>query len=140
MISPIGCVRQREKNRPIVHMSAPRDINKGISLNETLVKELKTVKYVSFREIINFIVSLGRDAYIWTCDLKDAYLNVPIHKDDWQFMGFRWFGYIFYFTCFPFGLSSAPKIFTDFADAIEWITVDNDIEIYLIKLIYHSRG
>lgn len=51
---------------------------------------------------------------IWmaTLDLKDAYLLVPISQEDRRFLRFQWRGNTFEFTALPFGLSTAPYIFT----------------------------
>lgn len=45
-------------------------------------------------------------------DLKDAYLTVPIHSDYQQFLQFTWNDNLLQFTCLPFGLASAPWVFT----------------------------
>ena len=45
-------------------------------------------------------------------DLTDAYLTVPIHRDHQKFLKFVWGGETYQFTCLPFGLSSAPRVFT----------------------------
>ena len=45
-------------------------------------------------------------------DLKDAYFSIPIHPSHWKFLTFRWKQTFFQFTCLPFGLSSAPRVFT----------------------------
>ena len=45
-------------------------------------------------------------------DLKDAYLQVPIHPDHHQFLQFQWEGKTYQFKCLPFGLSAAPRVFT----------------------------
>ena len=45
-------------------------------------------------------------------DLKDAYLQVPIHQAHHQFLKFQWEGRMYYFQCLPFGLSSMPRVFT----------------------------
>jgi len=45
-------------------------------------------------------------------DLKDAYLQVPIHPDHQHLLSFQWEGKIYKFQCLPFGLSSAPRAFT----------------------------
>ena len=50
--------------------------------------------------------------------MKQAYRNVPVHGEDrWllEMLG------LFVDTVLPFGLRSAPKIFTALADAVEWI-------------------
>ena len=45
-------------------------------------------------------------------NLKDAYFSVPIHPQHRNFLRFRWQGKCFQFTCLPFGLASAPWVFT----------------------------
>ena len=45
-------------------------------------------------------------------DLKDAYLQVPIHPDHHKFLQFQWEGKTYQFKCLPFGLSVAPRVFT----------------------------
>ena len=46
---------------------------------------------------------------------------LPIHPDDRWLLGMRWEGSVFVDTALPFGLWSAPKIFTAVADALKWI-------------------
>lgn len=50
----------------------------------------------------------------WMCtvDLKDTYLSVPIARQHRKFRRFVWEGTTFEFTHLPFGLCSAPRIFT----------------------------
>ena len=45
-------------------------------------------------------------------DLKDAYFAIPIHKSHHQFLRFHFQGKCYQFQCLPFGLSSAPWVFT----------------------------
>lgn len=45
-------------------------------------------------------------------DLKDAYLTVPIHREDRRFLRFSWKGERLQFTSLPFGLATAPRTFT----------------------------
>ena len=45
-------------------------------------------------------------------DLKDAYFSIPVSSHDRKFLRFRWQGKMYQFNCLPFGLSSAPWIFT----------------------------
>ena len=45
-------------------------------------------------------------------DLTDAYLTVPVHPEYHKFLQFSWEGKLFRFVCLPFGLSSAPRVFT----------------------------
>ena len=45
-------------------------------------------------------------------DLKDAYLQVPINQCHQPLLSFQWEGKYYMFTCLPFGLSAAPRVFT----------------------------
>ena len=50
----------------------------------------------------------------WMCriDLKDTYFAVPITSHHQKYLRFSWKGQTFQFTCLPFRLSTAPRIFT----------------------------
>ena len=54
-------------------------------------------------------------------DLRDAYRMVPVHPVDRPLLGMRWKGSVFIDCALPFGLRSAPKIFSALADALIWI-------------------
>ena len=45
-------------------------------------------------------------------DLKDAYFMIPIAQEDREFLCFQWKDRSYQFNCLPFGLSSAPWVFT----------------------------
>ena len=45
-------------------------------------------------------------------DLKDAYFTIPMTPDQRRLLRFRWQGTTYQFNCLPFGLSSAPWVFT----------------------------
>ncbi|CAB4020707.1 Hypothetical predicted protein [Paramuricea clavata] len=45
-------------------------------------------------------------------DLKEAYLTVPIWKNHQKYLRFLWKDTMLEFACLPFGLATAPKVFT----------------------------
>ena len=45
-------------------------------------------------------------------DLKDAYFMIPMASNMKRFLRFRWQSQTYQFNCLPFGLSSAPWVFT----------------------------
>jgi hypothetical protein len=59
---------------------------------------------------------LRKGGFMFKFDLKSGYHHVDIHPSHRKFLGFSWFlnGKVSYFrfACLPFGLSSAPYIFT----------------------------
>ena len=65
--------------------------------------------------------SLGPHAFMAKLDLKNAYQMVPIHAEDRHLLAVKWNGVTFVDGALPFGLRSAPKIFTAVADALVWV-------------------
>jgi ribonuclease HI len=55
---------------------------------------------------------LHEGCYMASVDLKDAYYIVPIHKSHQIYLRFRWQGQLYQYTCVPFGLNAAPRLFT----------------------------
>lgn len=47
-----------------------------------------------------------------TIDLTSAYYHVEMHPDAHPYLGFEWKGTYYYYTVLPFGISTAPYIFT----------------------------
>ena len=45
-------------------------------------------------------------------DLKDAYLSVAIWEEHRKYLRFVWNSQLYEFQCLPFGLCSAPRVFT----------------------------
>ena len=50
--------------------------------------------------------------FFTTIDLKDAYFTISIHPDHYKYLRFEWNSTLFEFICLPFGLFSAPRVFT----------------------------
>ena len=63
---------------------------------------------------------LGRGTLLAKVDLKSAYLVVPVHRDDWPLLAIQWERQTYLDTALPFGLRSAPKLFSAVADAVAW--------------------
>lgn len=66
-------------------------------------------KLEDYRTLVK-LISPG--CYLATLDLKDAYYMVPIKESDKKYLCFHFDNKIFYFNVLPFGLSSAPYVFT----------------------------
>lgn len=72
------------------------------------------VTYEHFKqETFSVILDLIQENDFFTSiDLKDAYFSIPVHEDFQKFLKFIWEGQLFQFICLPFGLASAPRIYT----------------------------
>lgn len=55
---------------------------------------------------------LENDDWMASIDLKDAYLSVAIWEEHRKYLRFPWRKKVYEFQCLPFGLSSAPRVFT----------------------------
>ena len=84
--------------RPIINL---RELNRYV-----ISPHFKMENISNLKDVI-----LPRD---WMCkiDLKDAYLSVPMHRSNWKFLRFSWKEEYYQFQTLPFGLKSAPYVFT----------------------------
>ncbi len=83
-----------------------------------------SVAYTLVDEVVRRVLKLGRGAELAKADVKAAYRNVPVHPKDTWLLGMRWEGEIYVDGTLPFGLRSAPLIFTALGDAIQWIAME----------------
>ncbi len=56
-------------------------------------------------------------------DIKHAYRNIAVHPEDRELLGMHWQGELLVDTCLPFGLRSAPLLFTVLADMLQWVSI-----------------
>lgn len=78
-----------------------RDLNKYIR---------KTFRMLSLQEIL---LMLHKGDYMASLDLLDAYFHIPIHTRHRQYLPFTVAGRHYQFKVLPFGLRSAPRVFTN---------------------------
>ena len=82
-------------------------------------------------DIIVGIMQLGRDTLMAKLDVQNAYRIVPVHQEDPPLLGMKWQGAYYVDMVFPFGVRSAPFIFTCIADLVEWITKQNYVSFLM---------
>ncbi len=116
--SPLGLIPKSQpgKWRTIVDLSSPS----GGSVNDGIDPSTCSLAYASLDNAVELIISLGRGAELVKMDLKDAYRIVPVHPQDHHLLAIEWDGAMYVDRCLPFGLRSAPKIFTAVADSFTW--------------------
>ena len=56
--------------------------------------------------------SVGKNFCFTSLDMSDAYFSIPIEKNFKKYLKFFWKGTLYEFCALPFGISSAPRIFT----------------------------
>jgi hypothetical protein len=104
-------------------------------VNKCLLK--RKVKYEDWRVALPYF---EKDAYMFSFDLKSGYHHVAIYNDHQTFLGFAWKDlYIPYrlntmcLSVLPFGLSTAPYIFTKLIKPLEthWRFQNISIAVFL---------
>ncbi len=55
---------------------------------------------------------IQKDNWMISVDLRDAYFMIPIHPEHKKYLRFEWGQDLFEFQVVPFGLKSAPRVFT----------------------------
>ena len=68
-----------------------------------------TFKMETLQSVIALMVP---DLWMESVDLKDAYFHMPIYQGHWKYLRFFINGVAYQFKVAPFGLSSAPRLFT----------------------------
>ena len=98
-ISSIFIVPKKDGgNRPVINLKP---------LNQFLIYEHFKMEGIHMLRDL-----LKQNDYLVKIDLKDAYLTVPIWKDHQKYLRFLWKGTLHEFACLPFGLATAPRVFT----------------------------
>ena len=96
-------------------------MTEGSSVNDSIAKELCSLAYTSVDKVVGCILKLGKGSLLAKMDLKQAYQNIPVHLQDRLLLGMEWQGDVFVDKALPFGLRSAPLIFSALADCLQWI-------------------
>ena len=85
---------------------------KGMSINDGINAEYCSITYASVDDAVKMILELGQGTLLAKLDLKEAYQVVPAHPHDRPGLGMHWQRKIYIDGALPFGLFSAPKIFS----------------------------
>ena len=125
-LSPIGVIpksSQPGKWRLIVDLSSPH----GENVNDGIEADLCSLEYLRLDEVTNRIAKSGRGTMQAKMDIASAYRMVPVHPEDRPLLAIQWAGQLYFDTRLPFGLRSAPKIFTAVADALQWMLEEQGV-------------
>lgn len=125
IINPLSVTIQSSgKKRLILDL---RHVNQCVYKQKFKCEDMKTI-----------IQLIDKDFYMFKFDLKSAYHHVEIHEQHRQYLSFAWgFGdsalRYFQFCVLPFGLSSAPYIFTKLLKPLikSWRKQGIPIAVYL---------
>ena len=78
----------------------------------------------------NLTKSLKKGSWVTIIDLKDAYLHVPINQLYRKYLRFAYRGQIYQYKALPFGLATAPYLFTRLIKALALHMHMNGIDLH----------
>lgn len=91
-------------NRFILNL---KKLNKYILKQQFKLEDIRTAVHLIFP---NYFLS--------SVDLDDAYYLIPIYKDSRKYLRFKFNNTLYEFVCLPFGLCTAPFVFTRVMKAV----------------------
>ncbi|CAJ0959037.1 unnamed protein product [Ranitomeya imitator] len=91
-------------------------------LDLKLLNKIVKVRHLRMESLRSVISSLERGEFLASIDIKDVYLHIPVFPPHQRFLRFVMQEDHFQFTALPFGLATAPRVFTK------------------VMAILHSRG
>ena len=78
-----------------------------------------SLSYASVDHLAALVASSGKGYFLGKADTKEAYRMVPVHPQDQHLLGVKWESTVYSDKVLPFGLRSAPKIFSAVVDAVQ---------------------
>ena len=84
--------------RPVIDLSA---LNQFVTNEHFQMENISSLKQM-----------LNQNDFMVKLDLKDAYLTVGVHEQSQPYLRFVWQGQSYQFQALPFGLCTAPRVFT----------------------------
>ena len=74
--------------------------------------------------------SLIPGEWVASIDLSDAYLHIPIHPSSRKYLRFCYKAQVFQFTSLPFGLATAPQVFTMIVKEVKLMALSRGLRIH----------
>ena len=68
--------------------------------------------------------------WVSSIDLSDAYLHIPIHPNSRKYLRFCHKSQVFQFTSLPFGLATAPQVFTTLVKEVKLKALKREIRLH----------
>ena len=123
------------KFRPVINL---KYLNEFIHYNH--------FKQETFKVVLDLI---QHGDYMTSVDMTDAYFSIPIHESFQKYLKFSWNGNLYKFVALPFGIKSAPYVFTKVLRPVYAMFrqrgfrcsyyIDDSLNLHLSKEICHEN-
>ena len=81
-------------------------------INLKVLNQFVQAQHFKMEGVHTLKVILKPGDWLAKVDLKDAFFTIPIHVAHRKYLQFTFKGKVYEFNCLPFGLLSAPWVFT----------------------------
>ena len=102
--------------RPVIDLSC---LNKFLAKSKFKMETPESIR-----------ASLRKNEWVTSIDLTDTYLHIPIHPQSQKYLRFHHKGISYQFTSLPFGLATAPLIFTSIVKEVRLLALQQRICIH----------
>lgn len=86
--------------------------SKRLVFNLKGLNKFMTTEHFKLEDVRTAIRLLSKGVFMAKLDLQDAYLLISIHPESRKYLRLCWKGQLYEYLCMPFGLCTAPFIFT----------------------------
>ena len=128
--SPMGAFSKRSGKIRLIHdLSWPP----GESVNDHISPEEYSLQYMSMDDLVQRITSYGTGTLLGKLDIADAFKHILVRSRDWDLLGSTYYNLethqkqYYVDLVLPFGLRSSPKLFNEYADALQFIMLKNGV-------------
>ncbi len=120
--SPLGAFQRviNGKVRTIHDLSYPP----GGAVNDFIDPDQFSLQYVTVDEVARVCSEYEEPPFLAKSDLTNAFQHILVHPKYWHKLGFSWDDKYYAFACLPFGCRAAPRLFDDFARALEYMAIE----------------
>ena len=131
-----GSIIQCQEKPKVVN---PLSVAVQSSGKKRLILDLRKVNYHVWKQSVKYedlkmaSLYLRQGKYLFSFDLKSGYHHIDMLPDHTQYLGFAWCNTYYKIMVLPFGLTSAPYIFTKIMRCLvkKWRTEGKEIIVYL---------
>ena len=136
LLYPVSSVKERNRKggkrkiswvlqSPVPSTQASPKVEASHRLNTFLhVEKFKMETPESIR------TSLIPGEWVSSIDLSDAYLHIPIHPNSRKYLRFCYNSQVFQFTSLPFGLATAPQVFTMIVKEVKLMALSRGLGLH----------
>ena len=93
----------------------------GKSVNNAIDPNMSSLTYIKVDDVANQAAQISKGTLMAKMDVEEAYRIIPTHPDNRHLLGIYLDGQVYMNAALPFGLHSAPLIFTALTDGLQWV-------------------